>query len=152
MSDRVPTFATVYTCPVGSEVAAAQVILDADLTELGPEIGPDGEGLVQGRLYYDPNVEISRVEEIAHGLMALGCTFSVGHDAREDYQGQLWRGVPALGLHRAAYHDGTVLVADRSITSALESATSLAELGGLLHDLMGTKWEEAIAPLRVEGA
>ena len=157
MADRTYVWATVYACPEDNLAPAAAAILDAGIVQDGPTI-PEGASngaaiVTLGQHYSDPEVVFGTAQDLASALLQLGCTFETGEDPRYEYSGELWRGAPALGIHVAA-SDGhhNLYVAHHHIDQAIHTTHSREALTERLHDLLGTRWQEAIDCLKPQEA
>jgi hypothetical protein len=149
MPETVYAWVCVYDCPVDKRGEAAQAVIDFEIYEDEPS---EGDDVALGYRYSSSNVHLETPGYLATRLDEIGCTFEVGREPREDNQGMLWRGVPGLGVHQAAHHEGDVYVCDRALARALETATSRCDLDAKICALIGSRWEEVIGPLRKEDA
>ena len=105
-----------------------------------------------GQRYSDPEVVVGTAQDLASALLQLGCTFETGEDPKYEYSGELWRGAPTLGIHVAAYDGHHPYVAQHHIDQAIHTTRSREALIERLHDLLGTRWQEAIDRLKPQEA
>jgi hypothetical protein len=91
--------------------------------------------------------------KLASELRAFpGLRFEVTQEPGSHSEGERYACTPSLGIFRAAMGPhGDVLVNEERLRSALAQGASGADLAGLIHDLLGSAWDEELEAFRYAG-
>lgn len=112
---------------------------------------PVAPGSMRSELGYKASA--GTAARLASELRAFpGLRFEVTQEPGTGVEGERYACTPSLGIFRAAMGPhGDVLINEERLRSALAQGASGKDLAGLIHDLLGSSWDEELESFRYAG-